>query len=217
MNYNQDTADTIETIHAFLSPLPRPSVHPEHFSSEYTILIATLISLRTKDRVTEQAASRLFTLAATPREMVRLPLERIEDAIYPAGFYKTKAANILAISRILLQQYGGRVPKDREALLSLPGVGIKTANLTLSLGYGLPYICVDTHVHRIANRLGWIRTKAPEQTETALMRVVEKKWWIPINHILVIFGQKVCRPVSPLCSSCPVSATCPREGVITHR
>ena len=217
MNCPNAISKTIQAIRKHLSPLPRPSVHPDTQPDPFRILIATLISLRTKDSVTETASARLFSLASTPEKMAKLEPEAIEHAIYPAGFYKNKASQIIRISKILMDVHDGEVPRDRTALLELPGVGIKTANLTLSLGYGLAYICVDTHVHRIANRLGWISTRTPEETEQALMDVLEKKWWIGINHILVIFGQRICRPVSPLCTTCPVADTCPRNGVTSSR
>jgi len=183
----------------------------------YQILISTVLSLRTKDNVTAAAARRLFDHAATPREMLRLSEEQIQELIYPTGFYRVKAQNIRAISRILLETYDGEVPRSQKALMELPGVGLKTANLTLSLGFQLPYICVDTHVHRISNRLGWVETKTPIETEGALQTVLPKKHWIEINELFVRFGQSVCTPQSPRCSKCPLLPGCPRAGVQRSR
>ena len=183
----------------------------------FRILISCILSLRTKDEVTYPATARLFALASGPREMLRLTNTKIAKAIYPAGFYRTKAKQIRAISKILLSRYGGRVPDTIEELLLLPGVGRKTANLTVTLGFGKPGICVDTHVHRIANRLGWVTTKSPDDTEAALRLVLPKRWWIPINETLVRHGQQVCKPTSPICSACPIARRCPKIGVDRRR
>jgi endonuclease-3 len=183
----------------------------------FQILISCLISLRTKDEVTAEASARLFRLARTPRTMLRLSAARIARAIYPAGFYRTKAKTIRALCRTLLDKYDGTVPDDIQTLLTLKGVGRKTANLVVTIGFGKPGICVDTHVHRISNRLGIVRTLTPEQTEFALRKVLPHRHWIPYNDLLVTFGQNVCKPISPLCSTCPVSTLCPRIGVGKHR
>ncbi|HEX9898014.1 MAG TPA: endonuclease III [Candidatus Methylomirabilis sp.] len=183
----------------------------------FQILISCLISLRTKDKVTAEASARLFRLARTPRAMARLPAPRIARTIYPAGFYRTKAKTIRSLCRTLLDKHGGTVPDDIQTLLSLKGIGRKTANLVVTVGFGKPGICVDTHVHRISNRLGIVRTKTPEQTEFALRQVLPRRHWIPYNDLLVTFGQNVCKPISPLCGTCPVSALCPRIGVGKHR
>ncbi len=183
----------------------------------YQILISTVISLRTKDEVTAAAARRLFDVAPTPQHMAELPAERIQELIYPAGFYRNKADNIKKITRIILDEYDGQVPSTQEALMKMPGVGLKTANLTLSLGFGLPYICVDIHVHRISNRLGWIRTEKPDDTERELSRVLPQKYWIEINELFVRFGQSICTPVSPWCSKCPLEPACPKIGVARRR
>jgi endonuclease-3 len=179
----------------------------------FRVLVSTLISLRTKDAVTITSSRRLFDLADTPETMLTLSKQEIETAIFPAGFYRTKAANILRISKTLLEEHGGNVPADRDQLLRLPGVGIKTANLTLNLGFGIDAICVDTHVHRIANRMGWIATKTPEESEQELQKVMPRRFWIPLNGLLVSFGQSICTPVSPYCSRCPVQDSCGRIGV----
>ena len=176
-----------------------------------------MISLRTKDAVTAQASARLFAVAATPGAVVGLAEARIAKLIFPAGFYNTKAKQIRAIARRVAADHHGEVPGDREALLALPGVGRKTANLVLGLGFGIPAICVDTHVHRISNRLGLVNTRTPEQTEHALESLLPQRSWIDINDLLVTFGQQVCHPTSPRCSTCPLAARCPRLGVTRSR
>lgn len=186
-------------------------------SDPFRILIATIISLRTKDDVTAVVAPRLFALADTPRAMLQLRPEQIEEAIYPAGFYRTKARTILEVSRLLLDEYGGRVPDEIAELLTLPGVGRKTANLVVTAGYGKPGICVDTHVHRITNRWGYVNTKTPEQTEMALREKLPPEHWLEINGLLVSLGQNICHPTSPRCSICPVAAECRRVGVTRSR
>lgn len=186
-------------------------------ASPYEVLISTLLSLRTKDAVTLAAFDRLFRLAATPEEMLGLDRKTIADTIYPVGFYATKAQRILDISQILVDTYGGRVPDDMAALLALPGVGRKTANLVLVEGFGIPAVCVDTHVHRISNRIGFVRTRHPDQTEQVLRKKLPKRHWVRYNELLVAFGQAVCRPVSPFCSRCPVTGICARAGVTKSR
>jgi endonuclease III len=183
----------------------------------FRILISTLISLRTKDEVTREASNRLFSLTDSPEEMAKLPIEEIEKAVYPAGFYHNKARTIKEVCGILVKKYGGKVPDSMETLLTLKGVGRKTANLVLTLGYGIEGICVDTHVHRITNRWGYISTKTPNETEFALCEKLPRKYWIEINDLLVTFGQNLCKPISPLCSQCPVHDYCKRVGVTIHR
>lgn len=183
----------------------------------YKVLVSTIISLRTKDEVTMEASKRLFRLARTPSTMSRLPVQAIEKAIYPAGFYKTKARTLKQISRELVERHDGVVPDSVDELLQFKGVGRKTATLVVSLGYGHDAICVDTHVHRVSNRLGLVATSTPEETEFALMALLPRKYWIGYNELLVSFGQQVCTPVSPHCSMCSVAATCPRVGVDTSR
>jgi endonuclease-3 len=181
------------------------------------VLIACLLSLRTQDTTTGPAAARLFALADTPEAMLRLSARRIERAIYPVGFYRTKARVIRGLCRDLLERFDGRVPDDIDALLTLKGVGRKTANLVVTLGFDKPGICVDTHVHRISNRLGYVRTRTPDETETALRGKLPRRYWIGYNDLLVTFGQNVCAPVAPKCSMCPVASLCPRVGVRTSR
>jgi len=183
----------------------------------FFVLISTVLSLRTKDKTTKEATQRLLNVAKTPKEMLKLSTEDIAKLIYPVGFYNVKAKNILQICKILVEQYNCRVPDSLEALLSLPNVGRKTANLVLSKGYGIPAICVDIHVHRISNRLGIVRTKTPTQTEFELMKVLPKQYWIEYNDLLVPFGQNICTPVSPFCSKCKLSSLCLKVGVKSSR
>lgn len=179
----------------------------------FRILISTLLSLRTKDETTTDATIRLFRLAQSPQAMLQLPEAAIIKAIYPVGFYRNKARTIHHVCRALMDRHSGRVPDDLDALLDLKGVGRKTANLVLALGYGKPAICVDTHVHRISNRLGYVATKTPEQTEQALRSKLPLRYWKDYNTLLVAFGQHLCRPVSPFCSRCPVRDYCDRIDV----
>ena len=183
----------------------------------FRILIACLLSLRTKDETTGPAAGRLFRLAATPEALLRLTPKQIERAIFPVGFYRTKARVILGVCRDLMDRFGGAVPDDLEALLTLKGVGRKTANLVVTRGFRKPGICVDTHVHRIANRWGCVRTRSPEETEQALRARLPRRYWIEFNDLLVSFGQTICRPVSPYCSRCPIERLCPKLGVARSR
>jgi endonuclease-3 len=183
----------------------------------FRILIACVLSLRTKDQTTAEASRRLFALAENPAAMLRLPSPRIARAIYPVGFYRTKAKHIHAICRRLLTDFEGRVPNSIEALVTLPGVGRKTANLVVTVGYGKPGICVDAHVHRITNRWGYVRTKTPEQTEETLRRKLPPRYWITFNDLLVPYGQNLCQPVSPFCSRCKIEQYCDRVGVSRSR
>ncbi len=186
-------------------------------ASPFQILISTMLSLRTKDEVTTVASRRLFEKASTPRQMLLLDEDAIKRLIYPVGFYHTKAARLREVSRILIERYDGDVPDSMDALLELPGVGRKTANLVLVEGFGKDAICVDTHVHRISNRIGYVHTGGPEKTEFELRNKLPRKYWIKYNEILVAFGQTLCRPISPFCSKCPVSGMCRRIGVKKHR
>jgi endonuclease-3 len=183
----------------------------------FKVLISCILSLRTRDQVTAETSMRLFALADTPEKLSRLSVSEIETAIYPAGFYRVKAQQILEISRQLAESHGGSVPDDLDALLKFKGVGRKTANLVLTLGFGKAGICVDTHVHRICNRWGYVSTRTPEQTEVALRKKLPPEYWIVINDLLVTFGQNQCTPVSPRCSGCPLYHLCDRVGVVKSR
>jgi len=204
---------TLDAIHG----LPSVSEVAREDNDPFRVLVATMISLRTKDAVTRAASDKLLAVAPTPATLARLPQSRIARLIYPAGFYRTKARSLRTAARILVAEHGGRVPRTMDELLALPGVGRKTANLVLNLGYGLPGICVDTHVHRISNRTGWVRTRTPAETETALMEILPRRYWIGINELLVRFGQSVCTPLSPHCSTCPITTWCARVGVTRSR
>ncbi len=183
----------------------------------FLILISCLLSLRTKDKTTSEASDRLFALAHTPTTMLKLRLRKIERAIYPVGFYRTKAKWIHQICRRLLDVYGGTVPDSIDELVTLSGVGRKTANLVVTIGYGKPGICVDIHVHRISNRWGYIKTKTPEQSEQALRHKLPKQYWIAFNDLLVPYGQNLCQPVSPFCSQCKLTEFCDRVEVTRSR
>jgi endonuclease III len=197
--------------------LPPVSAMAEQKADPFKILISTIISARTKDEVTGPATERLFALADSPGEMSKLSEKKIEAAIFPAGFYHTKAKAIRKTSMELVERFGSRVPDTIEALLTLPGVGRKTANLVMTLAHNKAGICVDTHVHRITNRWGYVRTKTPHETEIALRAKLPRKHWIAINTILVTHGQNICKPISPFCSRCPVFKCCDRIGVTKSR
>jgi endonuclease III len=183
----------------------------------FQVLIATLLSARTQDATTHAASTRLFRRARTPRTMAKLSVTEIERLIYPVSFYRNKAVHVKETARILATTYGGRVPSTLDELVTLPGVGRKTATLVMILAFqSQRHICVDTHVHRISNRLGWVETRMPDQTEQALYRNTDARWWPYINLYLVTWGQNVCRPVYPRCGECALAGTCPRLGVRTR-
>ena len=189
-------------------------ISKEQAEDAFQILIATALSARTQDATTHAASTRLFARARTPRSLAKLPVKTIERLIYPVSFYRNKARHVKACCQMLVSRFGGSVPATMEELLTLPGVGRKTANLVLILGFqSLENICVDTHVHRISNRLGWVATKMPEETEQALYRAIDPRWWPYINLYLVTWGQNVCRPVYPRCGDCVIRDECPRIGV----
>jgi len=215
----RDWDGEISSIEASIRSFPEPSVNEieTQIGTPWGVLISTIISLRTKDSVTLDSSHRLLSLADGPDALLSLGESRTAELIYPAGFFRTKAANMIRIAGILIDQYNGEVPPNKEALLALPGVGLKTANLVLSIGFGIPAICVDIHVHRIANRRGWLSSQKPDITEEILRDILPERWWIGINRILVSFGQKICTPVSPHCSSCPVEPGCPKVGVFRSR
>ena len=216
-NKNIDTI--MSALRQALQELPDPSVTmvSKQWGDPYLVLISCIMSLRTKDETTIPAAGRLFAVARTPEEIARLPEGKIAKCIYPVGFYKTKARTIKRISRRLVDEFKGKVPDDLDVLLTFKGVGRKTANLVLTEGFGKAGICVDTHVHRISNRMGYVRTKVPNETEMALRKKLPEKYWISYNTLLVLWGQNVCRPISPICSQCPIIKFCARRGVQTSR
>jgi endonuclease III len=217
---------TQNDIHAVISILrdeyrnwktPAVTIIAECGHDPYKVLVSCIISLRTKDEVTAQASARLFARADCPEKMQDVPVEELSRLIYPAGFYRTKAQQILTISRLLVAEHAGKVPDEIDELLKFKGVGRKTANLVVTLGFGKSGICVDTHVHRICNRWGYVATKTADQTEQDLRRTLPPEYWIEINDLLVAFGQNHCHPVSPRCSTCCVAAFCLRVGVLKSR
>jgi len=214
---DQKITDVIRLLKKTTCGLPIVSYLAKEQRGPFPIFISTILSLRTKDEVTAAATERLSVLASTPKEMLKLSEEEIIRAIYPVGFYRNKARTILHICRELIDRFNGRVPDTIDELLTLRGVGRKTANLVVSLGYRKDGICVDTHVHRISNRLGYVKTKTPEQTEHALREKLPPEYWSIYNTLMVAFGRNICRPISPLCSSCPVTDYCDRVGVSRSR
>ena len=196
---------------------PIVTLMAETYQSPFRVLISCILSLRTQDATTAKASHRLFAVADSPEAMVKLTAKKIEKLIYPVGFYKTKARQILEICRTIIDRHDGKVPDEIDELLKFKGVGRKTANLVVTLGYNKPGICVDTHVHRISNRWGYIKTATPEKTEVALRAKLPKQYWIEYNNLLVNFGQHRCRPISPVCSDCPVKKYCPQLGVGVRR
>lgn len=216
MTVNNDNIDqVIRIFKKKVRDLPDPSVTlvGKKWKDPFLVLISCILSLRTKDETTLPASGRLFRLAHTPREMLKLKPQDIEQVIYPVGFYRTKARAILGICRDIIEKFGSQVPRDMDALLTMKGVGRKTANLVLTEGFGLPGICVDTHVHRISNRLGYVRTRTPYDTEMMLRKKLPPRHWIDYNALLVTWGQNICKPVSPFCSRCGIRIYCARKGV----
>lgn len=212
---NKDISQIVKILKKELKNLPDPSVTlvGKRWKSPFLVLISCILSLRTKDETTLPASERLFKLSETPQDMIKLTPRQIEKAVYPVGFYKTKARNILGICKDLLEKFDGKVPEDIDTLMTMKGVGRKTANLTMTEGFGVPAICVDTHVHRINNRFGYVQTKTPEETEMVLRKNLPKRYWIEYNAQLVVWGQNVCKPISPLCSTCGLQGLCERKNV----
>ena len=196
---------------------PVVTLMAETYQSPFRVLISCILSLRTQDATTAKASHRLFAVADSPQAMVKLTAKQIEKLIYPVGFYKTKARQIREMCQTIIDRHGGKVPDEIDELLKFKGVGRKTANLVVTLGYNKPGICVDTHVHRISNRWGYIKTATPEKTEVALRAKLPRQYWIEYNNLLVNFCQHLCRPISPMCSNCPVKKYCPQLGVGMRR
>ncbi|HIV98736.1 MAG TPA: endonuclease III [Candidatus Ornithospirochaeta avicola] len=199
--------------------IPLPSVSQIALTGRdaYKILFSTILSLRTKDAVTIEASMRLFEKADDIKAFSSLDEETVSSLIYPVAFYKRKASSLKKIADILIKDYDGEVPSTMEALLALPSVGLKTASLTLNLAYGINAICVDCHVHQVLNRLGLVDTKSAEETEKVLRKILDEKYWIPLNERLVMFGQRICTPISPFCSACPLEGYCAKKGVRKSR
>jgi endonuclease-3 len=205
------TLDTM--VEAYDLPVVE-KIAEEHRADPFQVLVATMLSARTQDATTDAASRKLFARARTPRTLGRLSVAEIARLIYPVSFYRTKARHVKETCRLLEERFGGPVPATMEELLTLPGVGRKTANLVMIVAHQSPdNICVDTHVHRIANRLGWVKTRMPEETEQALYRAIDRRWWSRINLYLVTWGQRVCRPIGPKCPVCAIRDLCPRIGV----
>ncbi len=210
----------IKILRTATRTMPKPAatqIIDQFGRNPYLILISCLLSLRTRDTVSLPASLRLFEIAQTPEEMVAVPVQEIEKIIHTVGFYRHKARTIHDISQTLIQKFASKVPSTEEELHSLKGVGPKTANLVLSEAFQIPAICVDTHVHRISNRLGLVNTKTPEATEKELKKVLPQEYWSEWNHLLVTWGQNICVPISPFCSRCAIYDLCPKKGVVTSR
>lgn len=200
-----------------MTPPAATTVVTHYGRNPFLVLVSCILSLRTKDAVSLASSHRLFAHAQTPRSILGLSQQAIEKLIYPTGFYRTKAKQLLAISTLLLERYNGTVPHTEKDLLTLPGVGPKTTALVLSEGFEIPAICVDTHVHRISNRLGLIKTENVQETEIALKKLLPKKYWSEYNKLMVMWGQNICVPISPKCSICPLLPLCPQVGVTRRR
>ena len=186
-------------------------------SDAFKILIACLLSLRTKDENTEKVCKKLFTIADTPEQISKLPIEKLEKLIFSSGHYKKKARTLKHVSLTLIEKFNSKVPNNKEQLLSIKGIGPKTANIVLAFAYGKSVLPIDTHCHRIPNRLGWVQTKTPEQTEKELEKILPKKYWNKFNGIFVLFGKKICQPISPWCSKCPITEYCPKRDIDKNR
>lgn len=208
--------DVVRILKREIRRWPVPAL-AKYVETPFTVLISCILSLRTQDRTTLAASDRLFAIATTPDSLLAVPAQKIERAIYPVSFYRTKARTIHKICDQLLSRHAGQVPSDLDELLALPGVGRKTANIVVTLGFQKPGIAVDTHVHRISNRLGYVRTRTPEKTEMALRRKLPPRYWIVFNDLLVAYGQNLCKPISPHCSTCQIARFCKRIGVKTSR
>ena len=210
----EEFSHTLEEVGA---PLPAVSIIALEDNDPYRILVSTILSLRTRDSATLSSSLSLFSIAKNVYQLNALSIEEVALAIKASGFYKRKATQLKEISKIIIDKYDGKIPSDMDALLSLPGVGIKTASLVLNLGFNIDALCVDCHVHEICNRLGWVKTKTAEETEKELRKIMPQRFWISLNELLVRYGQFVCVPISPWCSKCSENAYCPKSGVKTSR
>jgi endonuclease-3 len=212
----EDIHHVVRILRKEIRQWPLPAIG-HYVETPFTTLIACILSLRTQDKATNAASGRLFKIANTPETMLAVPVNVIEKTIYPVSFYRVKARTIHRICGQVLTQFGGEVPSRLEELLELPGVGRKTANIVVTLGFQKEGIAVDTHVHRISNRLGYVRTRNPDATEMALRRKLPRRYWIVYNDLLVAYGQNLCKPISPFCSRCKIAEYCRRVGVKTKR
>jgi endonuclease III len=212
----EEIQDVVRILKKEIRQWPLPAIG-HYVETPFTTLISCILSLRTQDKTTNAASERLFEIANTPEKMRATPVDVIQKAIFPVSFYRVKARTIHKICDQLLTRFGGEVPGGLDELLELPGVGRKTANIVVTLGFHKPGIAVDTHVHRISNRLGYVRTKAPDDTEMALRKKLPRRYWIIYNDLLVAYGQNLCKPISPFCSRCKIAVYCKRVGVETTR
>lgn len=212
--------NTIRLLRKATKGMTKPAVTQiiaEYGRDPFLVLISCLLSLRTKDTVSLPASQRLFCVAKTPQEIIDIPLQQLKKIIYPVAFYRKRARQLHAACQELLKKFDGQVPNSEDALLSIKGVGRKTMNLVLGEGFGIPALCVDTHVHRISNRLGLVSTKTPQETEKALKKILPQQYWIEYNTLLVMWGQNICVPISPFCSRCAISSLCQKVGVKKSR
>lgn len=209
----------ISILRKYYLDFNKPSVTKisQRYNKPFFILVSCILSLRTKDQTTDLASERLFKFVKSPHDILKIPIKKLQKLIYPVGFYRVKARNLKSISKDLINRFKGNVPDNLDDLLTLKGVGRKTANLVLTLGFNKLGICVDTHVHRISNRLGLVKTKTPFETEMNLRKILPERFWIEYNDLLVAFGQNICKPISPFCNSCKISLYCPKIGVKKHR
>jgi endonuclease-3 len=212
----EDIQHVVRILRKEVRQWPLPAIG-HYVETPFTVLISCILSLRTQDKTTSAASERLFAIANTPKKMLAIPERVIKDAIYPVSFYRVKARTIHSICEQLIDRFGGEVPSDMEQLLELPGVGRKTANIVVTLAFQKAGIAVDTHVHRISNRLGYVKTKTPDDTEMALRKKLPRRYWIVFNDLLVAYGQNLCKPISPFCSKCKIAMYCKRVGVTTKR
>lgn len=212
----EDLRHVVRILRNEIRQWPVPAL-ANYLDSPFMVLISCLLSLRTQDKTTIAASDRLFAIAKTPKTMRATPMKTVEKAIYPVSFFRTKAKSIHAICEMLLERFDGNVPSDMDSLLSLPGVGRKTANIVITLAFKKPGIAVDIHVHRICNRLGYVQTETPDETEMALRKKMPRQYWMILNDLLVAYGQNLCKPISPFCSTCKIAMYCGRVGVTTHR
>jgi endonuclease III len=212
----EDISSVVRILRKEVVQWPLPAL-AHYLETPFTVLISCILSLRTQDKTTNAASDRLFAIAATPDKMLATPVEVIQEAIYPVAFYRVKARNIHTICGQLLERHDGKVPSELEKLLELPGVGRKTANIVVTLAYRKAGIAVDTHVHRISNRLGYVKTKTADETEMALRKKLPRRYWLIFNDLLVAYGQNLCKPISPLCSKCKIEKYCGQVGVTTRR
>ncbi len=218
MNKLSDRIDAVMNILRKKFPISKTTLNKMRKNpNAFKILISCLLSLRTQDKNTEIASGRLFAVADTPKEIIALPMRKLEKLIFSSGHYRKKARTLKHVSKVLLERFDGKVPKTREELMSIKGIGPKTANIVLAFAFGQKVLPIDTHCHRIPNRLGWVKTKTPEQTEAELNKILPKKYWSDFNSIFIQFGKTICQPVSPFCSTCPINKYCSRIGVVRSR